>query len=382
MRILHLCLLGPYSDGYYYQDNMLPQQNSKDGHIVEIIAPTEKIVNGIVQDDRIPITYTDPSGVKIIRIPVIRIVNQFISTRIRAYKNIYSLISEFNPDIMFYHCFGGKELLTVAKYVSKHPKVKLFIDTHSDYENSATNFLSKFLLHKVFHKFTFKKAVKYAEKVYYVAPESLVFIKDLYGFNDKTKLEFFPLGGYIIENEKRIIYKEKVRSELNISHDDLIFIHSGKFSEEKKTYELVTAFNKVKSTRLHLLIIGSFEENVYSKVESLIENDSRISYLGWKTTEDLEMYLCASDVYILPGSRTVTVQHAICCGCAIITNRSYVYTYLLKDIPIYADTIDELINAINLMENESQIILDQKEKLSYLAKTELDYRILANRYVY
>lgn len=381
MRILHVCLLGPYSDGYYYQDNMLPQQNAKDGHVVEIIAPTERIVDGVVQDNRVPVTYFDPSGVKIVRVPVKRILNKFISTKIRAYNNIYSLICEFSPDIIFYHCFGGKESLTVAKYISKHPNVKLYIDTHSDYENSATNFLSKYLLHRLFHRYTFTKAVKFAEKVYYVAPESLIFIKDLYGFNDKSRLEFLPLGGYIVEEKKRIQHKKDVRVKLGISNDDYIFVHSGKFSEEKKTFELVSAFTSVKSSRIHLLIIGTFEDDVFSGVKKIIENDDRITYLGWKSTEELEMYLCASDVYVLPGSRTVTVQHAICCGCAIITNRSYVYTFMLKEIPIYADNVIELVNAIKLVESDSQLIKNQREKLEILAKNELDYNILANKYI-
>ena len=38
MRILHICVTGPYTDGFNYQENMLTKYQAKAGHEVHLIA--------------------------------------------------------------------------------------------------------------------------------------------------------------------------------------------------------------------------------------------------------------------------------------------------------------------------------------------------------
>lgn len=37
MRVTHICLAGPFSDGWNYQENLLTKYNRKNGHNVDVI---------------------------------------------------------------------------------------------------------------------------------------------------------------------------------------------------------------------------------------------------------------------------------------------------------------------------------------------------------
>lgn len=381
MKIAHLMLFNFYMDDAYYQENILPMQNKADGHDVIIIASTQ--VHS--KDNSItfvkPTTYYTKENIKISRVPYKFKISNRINEKVRAYKNVYEKLSDFKPDIIFIHGNSGYELKTIARYKKNNPQVMLYMDCHGDFNNSASNFLSRKILHGLFYRSIFLKNVKYIEKVYYVAPESLEYLKELYKFDDKKKLEYLPLGGYIISNEKRKYVRNKKRNELNISKDDIVFIHAGKLDEKKKSLDLIQAFAKLKQQNVKLLIIGSFTEKVYSQVKDIINSDARILFLGWKRGDELQDYLCTGDIYVQPSGRSVTVQNAVCCGCAIITSRRLIYTHLFGEAAKYADTKEELYERMNEMIENPKLISLHKKMLLEIAKEKLDYRVLANRYI-
>lgn len=381
MKIAHLMLFNFYMDDAYYQENILPKQNKADGHDVIIIASTQVYSKGNSITFVEPKTYYSKENIEITRVPYKNIISNRINVKVRAYKNVYLKLSEFKPDIIFIHGIGGYELKTIARYKKNNPHVKLYIDCHADYYNSASNFLSRKILHGFFYRSFFLRYVKYIEKVYYIAPESLIYLKELYKFEDKEKLEYLPLGGYIISKEKRVYIRSKIRNELNISKDNVVFIHAGKLDEKKKSLDLIQAFTKLKQNNIKLLIIGSFDDKIYLQVKEVINLDNRILFLGWKRGDELQDYLCASDIYVQPSGRSVTVQNAICCGCAIITSRRLIYTDLFGEAAKYAQTKDELHVRMNEIIENPELLASHKEKLLEVAKEKLDYRVLANKYI-
>lgn len=381
MKIAHLMLFNFYIDDAFYQENVLPRQNKKDGHDVLIIASTNIFAEGNSMKFIEPGESSTKEGIKVIRLPYKIIINKKISEKIRSFKKVYQNIEAFKPDIIFSHGIGGYESKTIAKYIKNNPATRLYIDCHSDYFNSASTFISKIFLHRIFYRHYFWKYVKYAQKVYYVTPESIEFLKDLYGFKDTEKMEYLPLGGYIVEKEDKLKIRKTIRKELNILESDIVFIHTGKMDEKKKSFELIKAFSRTISNNVKLLILGSFSEEVYSRVKSMIEEDSRILFLGWKKGEEVQDYLCASDVCIQPGSRTATVQNAVCCGCAVITNKSLCYTYLFGDAALYAETEDEIFIQMNRLIRNTDLIQYHQIALVRIAEELLDYRKLAKKYV-
>lgn len=378
MRILHCCLSNYYIDNYKYQENILPKIHKAHGHDVLIIASTETFINNIDLSYVNPESYYTEYGVPIIRVPYKRIINKFITVKFRKYIGVYQLVGNFNPDVILFHGIGAYELLTLAKYIKKHPNVKLYVDNHGDYHNSASNFLSKEILHKLFYKQIIKRALPYINKILYLTYENKEFLKNLYKIPE-NKLEYYPLGGIIISEMERCNKRDKIRSILKANDEDIILLHSGKMDKLKRTEEIVKALSHMSNQHVKLVLIGSMTDDVKEKLLPYIQKDQRIMYLGWKSSEELLDYICASDLYIQPGGQSVTMQAALCCGVAVALYPFESHKFLLKDSVFYIKDHKDIKKLLELI-IDNPAILEEKRKQSYsIACEKLDYKILAQR---
>ena len=65
MKIVHICLSGPYSDGYSYQENMLARFHKKSGYEVDIITSVLHLDDdGICSEFDSGSRYVDDHGVR------------------------------------------------------------------------------------------------------------------------------------------------------------------------------------------------------------------------------------------------------------------------------------------------------------------------------
>lgn len=376
MKILHLMLSNFYIDNANYQENAIARQNKIDGHDVRIIASTEVFVKNNTLGLISPRSYVNEDGIPVERIPYTNFYNKFISKKIRAYTDLYGLISHFAPDIIFFHGAAAYALVTVAQYKKNNPHIKFYVDSHEDYHNSGRNFLSRNILHKIFYKKILHKCLPHINKIFYISYESMIYLKERYGISD-SYLQFFPLGGFIPDIEMRRNVRKKIRAELGIDEEHILLIHSGKLDSKKKTIETVNAVTRVASQKLRLVIIGSTEEKISASIKSIIESDRRIRYLGWLNSNLLQDYLCAGDLYVQLGTQSATMQNALCCGCAAAVYPYESHKYLLKDSVFYIESMDDLIVLLESI-SANKSILETKRLESYnLAKTLLDYKILS-----
>ena len=371
MKILHLMLSCFYIDNGNYQENVIPRQNKKDGHRVEIIASTEVFINSKLSYTK-PGSYLNEDGIKVRRLPYKNVLYFGISKKVRAYPGLYKLIDDFAPDIILFHGAAAYALLTAAKYKKNNPQVKFYVDSHEDYNNSATNFLSKYVLHKIFYRGIIRKSLKYIDKVLYITYESAVYLKEMYSISDKYLL-FFPLGGNIPEPDKREYIRNKIRSSFDIDENQILLIISGKFDKIKRTVDVIKAFIEVPNQNLRLIIIGSMDKDICEAAMRLINSDSRIHYLGWLNSSLLQDYLCAGDLYVQLGSQSVTMQNALCCGNAAALYPFESHKFLLKESVFYIEQKEDLIKVIKMISSEKSI-LEKKRKESFeIAKRILDY---------
>jgi peptidyl-tRNA hydrolase len=101
MKITHICLCGPVTDNWTYQDNLLPKYHKKLGYEVSVIT-SRYVFNDkgqLVIDKRSE--YINEHGVKIIRIE-----NKYrttINSKFKIYDNLYKTIEEEKPEILFIH---------------------------------------------------------------------------------------------------------------------------------------------------------------------------------------------------------------------------------------------------------------------------------------
>lgn len=377
MVILHIGLASSFTDGMSYQDNILPAINFKDGHEVIYISNCNKYVNGkLIETDEEDIITED--GFRLIRLKYDKIINKFISSKFRKIKKLYSIIENIKPDVILFHGLASYEIINVSKYVHKNPNVKLYVDSHVDNNNSGTNWLSLNLLHKLFYKWCNNIALTEIDKILYLSEEVKDFLINVYKL-PKEKMEFYPLGGIIFSDHDRLKNRNEKRNELNIREDEILLVHSGKMDKLKRTIDILKAFKSIKSDRLKLAIIGSFSDDVKGNVMPMINTDERIFFLGWKEADELMKYLCASDLYIQPGSQSATMQNAICCGSPIILYPHKSYKVYVKGNGYFVESVEDMINIFNDILNNPYKIQEMRNNSLELAKELLDYKKLAAR---
>lgn len=320
MKILHCCLSCFYIDNYNYQENMLVREHVRAGHEVLVLASTENYDAQGRLSYSAPGSYLGSDGAQVLRLPYRNLGPHALMKKIRAYPGVYRQLYDANPDMIMFHGSSAWELLTVLRYKKNNPSVKLYLDTHTDFNNSARSFVSKNILHRFFYRPIFRKSIPYVEKVLCISIETMDFIGGFYGC-PQDKIEYFPLGGSIFDDAAYEANRVDIRKKYGIPPNTLVFLQTGKFDTKKKLAEALAAFQKLaRVENIQYLIVGVLQANVKAEVEVLLAKDDRIHFLGWKNAQELMQLLCVADVYVQPGSQSATLQNSICCRCAVIVD--------------------------------------------------------------
>ena len=232
MKILHCCLSCFYIDNYNYQENMLVREHVRAGHEVLVLASTENYDAQGKLSYGPPGRYCGSDGAEVLRLPYRNLGPHALMKKVRAYPGVYQKLTAVRPDVIVFHGACAWELMTVLRYKKNNPSVKIYIDSHEDFNNSACSFISRNILHKLFYRPVFRKSIPHVEKVLCVSTETMDFIGGLYGC-PKDKMEYFPLGGVIFDDETHQVNRLDIREKYNIPLDALVFFQSGKF--DKKT---------------------------------------------------------------------------------------------------------------------------------------------------
>lgn len=378
MKIAHLCLSCFYFDGFSYQENILPRQNIADGHETIIIASLESIdKNGkmIFLNEG---SYLGTDGAMVYRIPYNKKIPKKLIHKIRSYQGLLDRLHEFNPDIIYFHGISAYELLTLKKYKAFNPNVKIIVDVHSDKNNSATNLISKYILHKLFYKSIFKSVEPVIDKIFCCSLEAKDFAEEIYDA-DKKKTEFYPLGGECLSDQEYNQRRSETRSLLNIDGDKILLLQTGKINKKKKLIEALKAFSKVKSDKFVYLIIGNLEDEIKEDVEQLITQDSRVKFLGWANNNQLKDYLCASDLYMQPGSQSATMQQSLCLRNPVLLDNVKSHTVFVKDNGWLINSTDEICTILKLVDKNPNILSDMSKNSFGIAETLLSYKTLARK---
>lgn len=379
MKILHICLANFYIDNYAYQENMLPRINHEDGHDVRILASTETFVDNAHLGYVEPSEYVTEYGVPIKRLPYVKVGNSFSTHKFRAYPHLYGEIASFAPDVIFCHELQFWSVRDVIRYKKDHPAVKLYADTHAAYNNSGTNWLSLHVLHRGLYRYLTKKAFPYLEKYFYISDECRQFSHEIYDIPNE-KMAFYPLGGTLLSDEEYAAVRAKRRAELGLVENDRLYIHSGKLDALKRTDELLRAFSAVEDPHAVLAVIGSIPKEREAVLLPLIEADKRIRYLGWRTGEELQEYLCAADLYCQPGSQSVTMQNALCRYCPVMLYPHPAHTadYDRGEV-IWIKTQADMEMVFRSLATDPAQLKPLRENAKKIARELLDYRKLAAR---
>lgn len=301
MNITHICLTGPYTDGWNYQDNMLTKYHAKMGLKVTVLAPDWSYdENGQLKKTESG-EYIDCYGVKIVRLSINDVYRKF-----KRYQNIGGKLEASKPDIIFIHGCQFLDMDVVVKYLKKHPKIKVYVDNHADFSNSGTHFLSKYILHKGFWKHSAQIINPYTTKFYGVLPARVDWLVDMYGL-PKEKCELLVMGA---DDEKVVDafdggWREKIRNKYGIMEDDFLIMTGGKIDAWKtQTLLLMEAAKRIDNPKVKLIVFGSVTPELKDKVSDLADG-KKVQYIGWVKSEDSYHYWAACDLAIFPGRHSV-----------------------------------------------------------------------------
>lgn len=378
MKIAHLCLSCFYYDGFSYQENLLPRQNVVDGHETIIIASTESI------DKQGKITflgkdkYQGSDGCLVYRVPYSKSLPPMIRSKVRSYEGVYEILKDFKPDVVYFHGISAYELLVLKKYKRLNPDAKIIVDVHSDANNSGTNWISKYFLHKFFYRSIFQMTLPVIDKIFCISMECMDFAIEEYGA-PKEKTEFYPLGGDCLEDDEYNVRRKNMREKLNINDEKILILQTGKINKKKKAVEALSQFIQVKSDKFRYVIAGTLDEDVKDDIMDIIKTDERIKYIGWVDSNEMKDYLCASDLYMQPGSQSATMQQSLCLRNSVIIDNVKSHKPFVNENGWLIDDISDISDILKKISCRPEIINDMSQKSYQLSLELLSYKKLANR---
>ena len=305
MKVVHLCLGSFYPDNYSYQENMLPKFHKILGYDVEVIASTQSFdEHGKTCFLPNTGTYQNEYDIKVTRLPYKS--DNKVWKKLKRYNGTYSAIEKASPDILFIH--GGQflDIDQVVKYLKKYPEVIVFVDNHADFSNSATNWFSKNILHKIIWKHTEHEIEPYTKKYYGVLPARVDFLKDIYGLPaEKCELLVMGADDELVEMAKKSGAKERIRKQYGISEDDFLIMTGGKIDQWKtQTLLLMQAVQNIKNKKARLIVFGSVTQELMDQVKALADG-TKVQYVGWVLSKDSYDYFEAADLVVFPGRHSV-----------------------------------------------------------------------------
>jgi glycosyltransferase involved in cell wall biosynthesis len=166
----------------------------------------------------------------------------------------------------------------------KHPKLELFLRKYLSYT-------SKYIF---CHSISAKKEIS---EEYRINP---------------SKIQVVPHGNYIGCYDNKIDMYES-RKKLNISQNDFVYLFFGQIRPYKGLEDLIEVFNTLKADNIKLLIVGKPKDNnIENWIKSLSKtNRNIIPVLKFIPDADIQIYMNASDVVVLPFKKILTSGSAI-----------------------------------------------------------------------
>lgn len=387
MKIVHVCLLSFYTDGFTYQDNLLTKYHRRDGNDVTII--TSKLCfgngNSITIDNRD--NYVNENGIKVIRLNSKYDKNynrNSFKSKFNRFYRLFDSINKEKPDIIFIHGVSFIDIKSIVKYLKTNPNVKVFVDNHSDYSNSATNFISKFVLHRIIWRHYAKMIEPYTLKFYGVLPARVDFLIDNYGL-PKNKCELLIMGAdddFVFETSNTQMINS-LKKKLNILPKDFVIVTGGKIDFAKKqTLILMKAIKELNNCNFNikLLIFGSIDSNISEKFNNLCDNN--IIYLGWANQVDSYRYFSIADLVCFPGRHSVYWEQVVSIGKPMLCKywEGTTHVNIGGNIEyLYNDSIDEIKEKIAFIISDKNKYKNMLSAANKVEKNDFLYSRIAKK---
>lgn len=321
MKVVHLCLACFFPDGFTYQENLLPKWHKRLGFDVEVIASLlsfDKSGHDIVLPEAtryrneydIPVTrlaYKEPRS-------IYRKLNRFIG--------LADALEKASPDILFIHGCQFLDMDVVVSYLRDHPGIRVFVDNHADYSNSARKWVSKHILHRIVWKHCAHIIEPYTTTFWGVLPARVDFLVENYGL-PRRKCDLLVMGADDDEVERASDPRVRaaVRERYGVTDSDFLVVTGGKIDLAKtQTLTLMKCVADSENEHLKLLVFGSVSPELKERFDRLSESP-RIIYAGWMDASGLYDCFASADLICFPGRHSVFWEQAVAQGKPLLVKR-------------------------------------------------------------
>ena len=336
MKILHICLLGPFTDHFSYQENNITDAQQKFGHRITVITSCRQYSDK--KDGSFVPTkagkYFLNNGVEIIRLPV---SNKYNKPGLRRFLNHYDIvpvIRELDPDIVCVHGVGvmgtNADLKKSFKLLRKKNKsCVICADSHNFAElvKKPNSYIGYFI--QWWRRCTIRDIAKEYDLVFPITPACQDYANKFYGIPNE-KMVLLPLG---FDEEKcswdnRVQIRAAFREKNGIKDDDVVIIHGGKINKRRLTTVAIDAVKRLNNQKVKLVIFGGIAPDMQQEVEEQINSNDWIIYLGSLEPEEYYKAYLASDIAFFPGGQSSLWQEAIGCGLPLVVGSADNISYL------------------------------------------------------
>lgn len=373
MRILIVTTGNEFTPSMLYKENYIIKAAQDHGDEIFVFANQYTYVKGKTE---LAAAEEKVEGYTLKRFKYRSYGNKTLTSRVRRIDGLENEIIRLKPDLIFFNCGQVYNIKNLKLIKQALPDVKIVLDFSTKYLNSARNWLSRNIQHRLIYRSWLQQALPFVDKIFYISQESKVFAQEMYKFPDEI-MEHNNLPGETIPVEKKMAYKHEIFVKLGITKDTIMFMYSGKIYPEKKVDHLVRAFVRTKVPNFRLIIIGVYNDDASRlTLEPLIASDKRIKFMNFVSGSELTKYVCAADLYIQPGSISQTCQTAVCCGTPLCFNDIPTHREIYNGNGFFVESEEDIYNVFEAIGKNPSILKDMSNKAYLMANQELDYHVI------
>lgn len=373
MRILIVTTGNEFTPSMLYKENYIIKAAQDHGDEIFVFANQYTYVKGKTE---LAVAQEKVEGYTLKRFKYRSYGNKMLTSRVRRIDGLENEIVRLKPDLIFFNCGQVYNIKNLKLIKQALPDVKIVIDFSTKYLNSARNWFSKNILHRLIYRSWLQEALPYVDKIFYISQESKVFAQEMYKIPDEI-MEHNNLPGETIPVETKMAYKHEVFAKMGMTKDTIMFMYSGKIYPEKKVDHLVRAFVRTKEPNFRLIIIGVYNDDASRlTIEPLMASDKRIKFMNFVSGSELTKYVCAADLYIQPGSISQTCQTAVCCGTPLCFNDIPTHREIYNGNGFFVDSEEDIYNVFETIGKNPAILKEMSGKAYLMANEELDYHVI------
>lgn len=367
MRILHIHF-ATYTEGWSYQENLLPRYQKKLGHDVWMLTGNKSFDTSgkVIRVE--PVRYDTTDGVHVIRIETAergKVCTAF------AWYPIFDTVRQIEPDYIFFHGMTGLSILQAIRYKkSKKQSCCLALDNHCDeYNDGHARQTVKGRVVSEFLRGVTKAVIKDVDMVFGVTDGRTEYAKRNYNIpKEKCRTLLMGVDPECVRLDKRMQYRTEYVRRFNLDPKKKWIVTGGKLDKNKCTIELCQAIKNIKKNfEVEFLIFGSIGENVRAEMD-VAQREGTVTYIGFLDVQQIHEVFVMCDLGVFPGGHSVLWEQAVGCGLPCI----FQYRKGMTHVDIGGNCTFFQNEDVQELEGKIKNVLEDNDRFLEMKKVSLD----------